>query len=197
MTDAQRVFVMEYLANGGHGAKAAKIAYPKNSNPSHAAIKALNHPVVKAYLGNILRKKLEEADLSATRVLAQLEASLFLDPLDVFEQVSPGIYKIRDLQEIPERVRQCITKLECKTKERTLDDGTVETETWFEVGFMSKDKALELAMKFRGLVEPDQRTTNVNVAVGAIDFDELARPPEVSDVVEGRIEAVRPISGEQ
>lgn len=185
MTDAQQVFVLEYIANGGNGAHAAKKAYPRNSNPSQAACQALRHPVVAAYLGKVLKAKLDEADLSATRILRQLEAALFLDPIDLFDKCGPGVYKIKDLAEIPERVRQCITGIECKTKERTLDDGSVESETWFEVRLMDKNKALELAMKFRGLVEPEQNTLNVNV--GSINFDELSKPPDRQDIVEGRI----------
>jgi hypothetical protein len=86
--------------------------------------------------------------------------ALFLDPINVFEPTGNGTYLVKDLEDIPEEIRRCITKIKCKTR----STGNDTTETVIEIEFMSKDAALQAAMKHLGLVEVDGTQVNVNVA---------------------------------
>lgn len=179
----ERVFCAEYLANGFNIAAAAAIAWPKakkGSVTSHGS-NVLKRPRVKRYLSKMLHNRLKDAGLSADRLLRKLEAILFLDPLDLFEPGDiDGVYKLKPLDEIPEEVRQCMTEL--KVKSRT-DAVTGDTEVYLEVQLMSKDKAMEMAMKYQGLlVDGAAVNVNVNTSQPRIDFDQLCQPPDLNTI---------------
>lgn len=186
LLDTERIFCAEYVANGCRAGAAAKIAYPGCKNPSRHAGLVLGRPRVKAYLGRMLQHQLAKADLTAERILRQLELALFLDPLEVFEATDiEGVYRVKALDDIPQEIRQCISELKCKTVEDAL--GLVTT--YFEVKFIGKAKALELAMQYAGLLK--ETGININASKVTINFDQLAEGgPDDPDTVEGRIAEV-------
>ena len=87
--------------------------------------------------------------------------------------------------EVSELIGDCVTKITTKT--RTSRDGSEETS--FELELMSKDKMFDRELKYLGILDLDGNAT-INMSVGGpvIDFDELARPPILNNVIEGRIE---------
>lgn len=183
----ERIFAAEYMSNGFNAAQAASVAWP-NMKPVSAGQHGrdvLKRPRVKDYLSRLLHAKLEATGLSAERVLRKLEYVLFLDPLDFFEPGDiDGVYKLKSLDGIPAEARECVTKLKCKSH---MDAVTGDVEVYMEVEFMSKDKALEMAMKYQGLLH-DTNINQVNIGsdVPKIDFDALCEPPELK-TIEGTV----------
>ena len=189
LTDAERIFCAEYMANGMKGTDACRVAYPKNKNPGPTVGKLLLRPRVNSYLGKLLKGKLDQAGLSTDRLLKKLETVLFFDPMKVFDSLGNGVFQIKSLEEVPEEIRCCITKIKCKTRKIQVKDGEPIEETYIELEFQSRDKALEMAMKYRGLLEPDKKEQHLHLH-GAIDLDKLCGRVEEADVVEGRIASV-------
>jgi len=112
---------------------------------------------VQKYLGYVLEQRRQRRELEANEVLDHLRNALFLDPLDLFDQ-DGGVCRMKELSEVPEHVRRCITKL--KVKQRELANGT---ETTLELELMSKDAAMTNALKHLGLIRPDGTAVNINV----------------------------------
>lgn len=160
----QLVFAQHYMADPElNGTRAAREAGYKH--PAVAAAKMLKDGHrVKKYIAKMMGDRLRECDLSSERILRKLETVLFFDPIHVFESVGDGVFRVKSLQEIPEEIRCCITKAKAKTRTiRNQDGEPVGEDCYVEIEFMSKDAALQLAMKYRNLVKGDQQTTNINV----------------------------------
>lgn len=191
MSNAEIVFCAEYLANGMNGAAAVRVAWPKNKNPGPFVHRILQRPKVKAYLGKLLHNRLEQAGLETDAILNKLRIALHFDPINVFESVGDGVFRVKQLDEIPEEIRCCITKLKSKTKTLYDSDGNESgTETFIELEFMSRDKALEMAMKYRGLLEPDKMGGNVTINLGGFNLNDLKGANKGDgdyDVIESRI----------
>lgn len=181
LTVKERMFCEEVAADQQFSLKnaAEKAGY---SNPSQAANKLMRKREIHNYLMDVLKDRVQRCKLTADDVLAVLRDVLYLDPLDLFEPTSKGAFQVKTLDNIPDHVRRCITKLKCRT--RHTRDG--DTETYIEIELMSKDAALVNAMKHLGLLQGDGINVNVN-AGQVINFDELCNPPEREDVVEGKI----------
>lgn len=181
LNNMQKAFCEEMAADLTFNAtEAAKKAGYKN--PNQAAYKLLKNKSIQAYLGKVLHQRAKRRELAADDVLEHLRNALFLDPIDLFEHVGNGVFAVKDLSQIPEHVRRCITKIKCKVRET--EEGT---ETYIELELMSKDAAMTNALKHLGLMEPDG-SVNVNVAGQMLDFDKLCKPPSEEDVVEGKIQ---------
>lgn len=149
LTAKQRLFCECLLANGDFNAtQAAKDAGYKK--PGVAGAKNLQDSRIRRVIGNALRERIERCQLTADAVLEHLRQALFLDPLDVFEMSPEGAYTVRSLEDIPQEVRRCITKI--KQRNRMVGDSV---ESYVEVEFMSKDSAMVNALKHLGLVQPD------------------------------------------
>jgi phage terminase small subunit len=188
LTDKERIFCAEYLANNMEATKAFDVAFPgKRKSNGHAYVtQLLKKPSIRAYLGSILQARLERAGLTAERILHRLECAIFLDPLDLYQPGDvDGVYELKPLDEIPREARRCITK--CKTRVRETECGMDVTT---EIEFMSKDKAVELAMKYLGLLRETNVSIHMKGQAQAIDFDKLCEPPDDNDIVEGKIESV-------
>lgn len=178
LTIKQRVFVEELMADENFNAtKAAKKAgYTSPSAPA----KLLGQPTVQAIIGKALQARITRCQLTADAVLEHLATALFLDPLQLFERTPDGSYVVRTLEDVPEKVRRCITKI----KQRTRIIGE-DTETYLEVDLMSKDSALVNAMKHLMLVSPEQ---NMNVNVNGVDLKSLLeRVENERNVIDGHV----------
>lgn len=146
LTSGMKVFCEEMAADPQMNTmRAAEKAGYKN--PSQAGWRLLKQPTIRAYLGKILHERVMRCRLVADDVLTQLRNALFLDPLDLFEPVGNGVYLVKSLDQIPQEIRRCITKL--KTVTYQYEDGTIETK--LEIELMSKDSAMTNAMKHLGL----------------------------------------------
>ena len=192
----ERVFCAEYMANGvGSLVDAAMIAWPnqKKTTATVSANNVLKKPTVVAYLQKMIDAKLSKTGLATERLLRHLETALFLDPADLFEMSTTrkGSYVVKSLEDIPKEVRQCITELKCRVKESWDEYGSPVEETFIEFRLINKDKALEMAMKYRGLLADSGVSVNIQQNNRPqINFDQLCSPEDSSDsdnTVEGHI----------
>lgn len=150
----QRSFVNNLLAleNFNPTQAARQAGY---SQPVQAQAKLLKQPIIQNAVGKAVRERRERLQLVADDVLKHLVTALFLDPLDIWTSEN-GLLTLKDFEDIPENVRRCITKTKVRTKTTTQEDGSVDTEQYIEVEFMSKDAALPLAMKHLGIAGDDK-----------------------------------------
>lgn len=182
----ERVFAAEYISNGFNATQAAGVAFPRAKKTSIGEMgkQVLKRPRVKNYISKMLHAKLETQGLSTDRILRKLEYILFMDPMDFFEPGDiDGVYKLKSLDDIPAEARECISKLKCKA---FTDAVTGDTEVYMEVEFMSKDKALEMAMKYQGLLNDNGVQINIKKDAPVLDFDKLCEPPDLS-LIEGTV----------
>lgn len=173
----QRTFVECLLADETFNAtRAAKRAGYKA--PAQAASKLMSQRSVRAIIGKALKQRLDRLRLEADDVLMHLQTALFLDPAEVFRKTPIGTWEVRPLDEIPQEIRRCITKIKQRTKfYEKYEEVTTELE------FMSKDAALTNALKHLGLVGGDQ----YNVRVG-IDLSQLVEKlEERRNVIDGDV----------
>ena len=195
LLDAERIFCAEYLATGSLTA-ATRAGWPMCKAPGIYGQTVISRPRVRSYLGSMLKERLKKSDLSTDRVLRHITTALSLDPLDLFEPTPDGsALQLRPLEDVPEEVRLCIKKLKSRT--RYTNDGDVEVHN--EIEFCDKDKILELAMKYLGMLKEG---VGVHVSVGGsaaavvVDFDKLCNPEgsvdsvdEEEDIVESHLRA--------
>ena len=175
----------EYLANGLNASAAAKVLNYKNPNVIVHQIFA--RPEVRRYLEAELAKIEENQTIRIGEMLSKMRRLNDFN-LMKYSRGSEGnsiIVNQEQYDEVSELIGDCVTKITTKT--RTSKDGS--EETIFELELMSKDKMFDRELKYLGILDLDGNAT-INMSVGGpvIDFDELARPPILNNVIEGRIE---------
>lgn len=175
----QQLFVEHLLSDPGFNlTEAARKAGYKT--PAQQANKLLHNDAVQHAVGKALRLRLEKAGLDKEEVLLHLAMVLRLDPLDLFEQDSTGALMVKDLRNVPIEIRRCITKLRSKTR----FDANGNPETVVEVELMSKDAALQLAMKHFGLSDERHRLeVGLDQSTSNLIAELLSRAEEANTVI--------------
>jgi len=178
LTDKERLFISAYWANERLDiAAAAKEAGYRGRN---AGTQLMKKEKVLLAIGQELKKRLERGKLTQDDVLDHLKTILFLDPHQFFEENGSGMIRLRPLKAVPIQLRRCITKI--KTKTTTSRNGNVTQE--LELELMSRDNALNLAMKHLGLIQPDNKTElNIKVGEGFL-VDLLERVENADNVID-------------
>lgn len=190
LTDKQNIFVEEYLAdNEMNAARAAKRAgYADNG-----AGKLIKKPQVQQAIARRVHERLEDKKIEGGKLIEHMLTACYLDPALLFTRdPATQLYNIRDLDEVPVEIRQCITKLKCKRKHIPRKQGEPIIEDYFEVEFMSKDVMCGLLMRHFGLAEADNKgTALINQTVNFNMVLQAAR--ERNNVVDGHsiIEAAK------
>lgn len=157
LTPNQRLFVEYLLADPMFNpTRAARAAGYKS--PQGMANKLMKQKAVRAMIGKALQQRIDEVKLEAKDVLEHLATALFLDPAELFAENWDGDVVLKELDQIPVRIRRCITKLKVKARTDKKGNTTVETD----IELMSKDSALQLAMKHLGI----SGVADVSVNVG-------------------------------
>jgi phage terminase small subunit len=143
LTDKQILFVHEYLASDEFSAVAAakKVGY---RSPYSAAGKLMSNPVVTAYLGHLIKKRIDRTDITAERVLKELGCIGFSDPRKLFD--SEGV--MIPIKELSEETARAISSIEVKSTET--EDGMISTTA--KIKLWSKNNALELIAKHLGML---------------------------------------------
>lgn len=191
-----RLFVSEYLANGLEGAAAYRTAFQRKSQKpltkevaTAGAQRLLKRPDIQAYLSRVMASYHDRKQFEAEDVLLHLREALFLDPIDLFDSSNvDGVWEVKALEDIPPQVRKCITNIKSRTR---IDPETGDQVQDLEIKLISKDKALDLAMKYFGLIS---QAGGMNVTVKGdntsvtIDFDQLAQ---------GRVVDATTVAGEE
>lgn len=114
---------------------------------------------------------MERLGLKQDVIIKHLANVLFLDPLEVLYKAPDGGYYAKDLADIPEAIRRCMTKVrnkKIKVEVGKDEEGKpiMESRQMFEIEFMSKDSALPLAMKHFGMLDgkpPEDGLDEANV----------------------------------
>lgn len=142
LTEKQRVFVSEYLRNGGNGSAAAVAAGYAAESAKVTASRLLRHPEVAARIATGKERQngrvegmLGEDVITPERVLMEVARIAYSDPLHALNEDGTP----RTLKDIPEATRRAISKI----KVRVDGDGA----RIVEFGFWDKPKGLELLGK--------------------------------------------------
>ncbi len=85
LTLRQRAFVLEYVRSLD-GSQAAIRAGCRARNPRVAASRLLRKPKVEKVIHRLLREREAELELSANKILQELSAVAFFDPLQLFDE---------------------------------------------------------------------------------------------------------------
>lgn len=165
MTDKQRIFVHEYLADDKfNAAEAAKKAGYKN--PSGAVVKLLSNKNVVNYLGIQMQNRIETCEIKAERVLQELACIGFSNIQKLFD----GTGKIISPEEWDEATARSVSSIKVTESK----DGDVKTE----IRFWNKNDALMALAKHLGLLS-DNLNLNHN-------FDPSTLSHLLQTVEEGR-----------
>ena len=192
LSDKEQVFLAAYLSDFNGKEAAMKAGYAASSATLNAT-RILARPNVQKALKAEVQNRIYNMELDAKTVVGHLQTALFLDPIEVFEEKSPGIYIVKSLMKIPKPIRQCITKMRNKVREIPTKTGDIIKETYTEVEFLSKEQAMNMAMRYLGLLVEKKE---VNNTVVNINWDKLINPDtdpqaeQEDDVIEGRIKAL-------
>ena len=182
LTDKQRIFISEYLANGCDARAAAIMAGGKPSSAAVLGHKYLKQPLVARALQRAGTELMDSRRDKAIQVVEQLFRLLQFNLMSVARKSKHGYLEVDEdvYEEITPIIGDCVTEVEFKTIEAP--DG--ETHTVFRLKLMSKDRALELAMKYCELLTDKQEHTFKT----AIDWSKLYEPSNgEANVVEGMI----------
>lgn len=103
LNDRQERFVIEFLIDGNASAAARRAGY---STKTAGAIgdKLLKHAEIAKAIAKRQTKRLERVEVTAERVIAQLAATAFHDPLSAFDDEG----NLKPLAEIPEATRSAM-----------------------------------------------------------------------------------------
>jgi hypothetical protein len=188
LTPKQKVFIGEYLRNGGNGTNAAIMAGVPAKQASSMASQWL-HDARYWYVQDFLKKQQYERNLrakkSADDILEYLQVAMYFVPSRYFQPGDRGGWLIdeKNYKELPEEIGRIIEEVEVRSKEVKRPDGTEATYTRFWVKFISKTKVAQMVAKFmlgtKLLVKPDDSW-----------FDQMMQRSKVSDAdqIEGQIQ---------
>jgi phage terminase small subunit len=137
-------------------------------NPSQSAQQLIKRPAIARALGKEQRRRLERLELRADEVLHVLATGLFFNPLTLFHPTKDGKWAIEDLDQIPDEIGRCISKIKTKTVDAMDEDGNVTSTTYFEMELMDKTKLLQMAMQHCGVdgSQKIEHSGSVGVDVG-------------------------------
>lgn len=139
LTDKERVFVAEYLANDEfNGTKAAEASGYKH--PASACAKILARPAVRYHLGLAIHERITKCDVSAERVLRELSYIGFSDIGKLVDEKG----MLLPIHLMPEEVRRSVASI--KVTEKPTGEIVHELKLW------PKNQALELLSKHLGLL---------------------------------------------
>jgi phage terminase small subunit len=146
LTEKQRIFVSEYLRNGGNGSAAAVAAGYAAESARVTASRMLRHPEIASRIAAGKERQngrvegmLGEDVITPERVLTEVARIAYSDPLHALaEDGTP-----RTLKDIPEATRRAISKIKVR-----IDN---EGARIVEFAFWDKPKGLEMLGKRLGL----------------------------------------------
>lgn len=175
LTDQQKVFVVEYVADLNATRAAREAGY---TNPKSAAAKLKKNRKVAAAIRAVGDQKLRTAELSSEAILEQLRNFLFRDIADFVDEDG---YLKSNIKDLPPHARQCIDSWE--HQDEFDDDGKVCGQK-IKVKLVSKQACLEMAMKYRNLLTGD---TTVNNFIG-IDWNKFyGVTPEDTQIIDAKL----------
>lgn len=160
LTIKERVFVAEYPADNEFNATRAaeRAGY---SSPANAGSKLLAKVKIQRAIGVELRKRLENNEITAARVLKELARIGLNNPRELFDSDN----KLRNVRDMPEDMQRCIAGVEVKqvkvrrAKDAEGEDILIETSI-VKVKLWPKTNALELIAKHLGMLDERFKVTH-------------------------------------
>ena len=117
LSEMEKLFIANYMTNGFKAGPACLAANPGDKHPDQfgAIIKA--RPRVQKKIDELIAQKLSDVGLSDENILLKLHTVLFLDPIELFDVTAlDGVWEVKDLNDIPPLIRQCIVEFKAKTR---------------------------------------------------------------------------------
>lgn len=169
MTDKEKMYSHEYVANGFNKTAAAK--YAGYANPKVACHAVHNRPRVNRYIAKILRRRFKRQGIQQHEVIQQLWYGLTRKLSDFVDEDSGKL--ITDIDSLNERAQACVDGIEQTVTVHK--DGTEEIKTKLKI--TPKSSYVDMAMKHKGLFTPEMVEQVIK-----IDYDKLQNaPPKTED----------------
>jgi len=146
LTAKQARFVAEYLVDLNATQAAIRAGYSAKTAQEQGS-RLLSHVMVAEAVKAGKAKQLEQADLTAIRVLEEYRRLGFSDVGDIFDEQG----RLKPIKQLPPAVRAAIASVKATKKNLTAGDGV--TEDVVEVKLWDKLKALNDLAKHFGLLE--------------------------------------------
>jgi len=127
----------QYFVMYNNAMKAAIKAGYSSKTAYRTGADNLKKPHVVERIEELKEQKFKELELSDGYVLEKIKTVLEFDPKDMCE-ISDGILKLKNLEDIPERIRKTIKSIKQK-------------KYGIEITLMDKDKNLEMLARIRGM----------------------------------------------
>jgi phage terminase small subunit len=155
LTSRQRLFCLEYLANGHNASKAAISAGYSARSAAQLGSTTLRNHEVQAFLKSQLTPRVAKLELTAERLEAELARVAFFDPATMFDKDG----RLLPVPEMLEDARRALRGFEVQEQTTLIADplapGGEKTElvsTVTKIRLPSKVDALHLGMKRLGLL---------------------------------------------
>ncbi len=186
LTNQQQMFIKLLLADPKFDlCNAARLS--GYANPAVAGNRLLKNKIISATVGKAIRDRSERLEFTADDVLARLRVVLDVDLTDIYDK--NGHVTMKDIKDLPAHIRKCITKIKTYKNSTIDEDGETQVETKYEIEWMSKDAALQLAMRHFGLLQPDININVINPEIKARVLIELLQGTQNanSGVIDGSV----------
>lgn len=174
LTGQQKQFILYLLESKDLNVSeaASRAGY---SAPDQAGAKLMRNPIVAAEVQYALSQRALRAEVTADRILQEVDNAALRDPVDLADPET-GQIEVSDLRKIPESIRRCIDGLKVK---QTINRNGEPVQT-IELKLIPKLGALELAMKHRGMLDlvGMQKPKDTTVK---FDWNELYGKPDFTD----------------
>lgn len=168
LTDKQRLFINEYLADPDMNATraAGKAGY---SMPNKAIGILFKNPLITKEIGKAIRDRMRRCEISADRVLQELVNIAFFNPKRMLDDKGA----VHELKDLPDEVAVCIQSMKISYTEEPQEDGSYVQIKNLEIKFWDKMQALQMLGKHLGMFDDDNRAGH-NIP-GAAVMDTIRR----------------------
>lgn len=180
LTSKQKTFVMEYMADMDRIRALKEAGYRGSRDALHTmGSKLLKKESIQKAISEIGNPLFEEQQITVEGIAKQLSQYVYRDIGDLLDDNN----QIRSVKDLPAEVRQCIESLEI---DESYDPETGELiGQKFRVRLVSKIKALELAMKYLNMLQPNTQV-NINNTMN-LNWDDLYNEEVNPNTVEERV----------
>lgn len=169
LNEKQELFVAELFADNqfNYTEAARKAGFPRPAQAAQHLLKNLN---VTRAISERIKSLTTPLHLSAAELDGLLCRVIRMDPIELFsyDEETEELY-VRDLRKVPKELRQLIQKI--KTTTRYDKEGNRSVR--MEIELMSKDHALNLAMKRFGMLDTRLRVTHETDGTMLVAFGTL------------------------
>jgi phage terminase small subunit len=182
LTDKERRFCLEYLVDcdatralmaAGYNCKSKRMA-------TNLSAKMLKKPHIRKVVGYFEQKSREDCEIRREEVLWNLLCCTNRDGKQFVDETGRLIGSViledgevvagKSINDLPDELTTCIDGIKQKRKVTIYEDGSTYEEVTTELKLVPKAAALDMAMKHRGLFEPEKSEVRM-----IFDFDRLVK----------------------